>query len=292
MSLPSKFPIMELYESAETNMGTESRNPKSIHLSEMETADIVRLMNEEDETVIHAVRACINEIAALTDCYARTINGGGRVFYLGAGTSGGLALIDAAEVPPTFGMSPDRVIALTAEEAISYTNDAEDSTQKARAQLESHHCGSGDLVIGIAASGSTPYVAEGLRYAKSVGALTGAVACNKDSVIGKIADYKVEADTGAEVLTGSTRLKAGTAQKMILNMMSTAAMVKCGKVMSNYMVDVQAMNAKLVKRATSIVMELTGCDAETANEAMRRNDNHAKRAIEWIQNKETTGQTE
>ncbi len=266
-------------------MSTESRNPRSEHLSEMSTEEIVRLMNEEDAAVITAVNRCIPEIAAIADRYAETLKNGGRVFYLGAGTSGGLALLDAAEVPPTFGLSPDRVIALTAEQGINYTTDEEDSLNRAKEQLQAHGLTEKDYVIGVAASGSTPYVAEGMRYAKSCGAGTAAVVCNTGSVMAEIADIAAEAVTGPEVLTGSTRLKAGSAEKMILNMLSTAAMVKLGKVYSNFMVDVKPMNKKLVKRAVSIIMEVTGCDEACAREAMEASGNHCMSAIRLIQGK-------
>ena len=266
-------------------MSTESRNPRSEHLSEMSTEEIVRLMNEEDAAVITAVKRCVPEVAAIADMYAETLKNGGRVFYLGAGTSGGLALLDAAEVPPTFGLSPEHVIALTAEEGINYSTDDEDSLHRAKEQLQAHGCNERDLVIGVAASGSTPYVVEGMRYAKSCGAKTAAVVCNAGSVMKEIADVAAEAVTGPEVLTGSTRLKAGTAEKMILNILSTAAMVRLGKVYSNFMVDVRPMNQKLVKRAMSIVMEVTGCDEAAAAEAMKASDNHCMSAIRLIQGK-------
>ena len=266
-------------------MSTESRNPRSVHLSEMSTEEIVRLMNEEDAAVLSAVNRCIPAIAQIADVYAETLKNGGRVFYLGAGTSGGLALLDTAEVPPTFGLTPDHVIALTAEDGINYTTDDEDSRSKAEEQLRMHGCNDNDFVIGVAASGSTPYVVEGLRYAKSTGAKTAAVVCNTGSVMKDIADYCAEAVTGPEVLTGSTRLKAGTAEKMVLNMLSTAAMVRLGKVYSNYMVDVKPMNEKLVRRARNIVMEVTGCDETQAAEAMEASNNHCMSAIRLIQGK-------
>ncbi len=266
-------------------MSTESRNPRSVRLSEMSTEEIAYLMNAEDAEVLSAVNRCIPAVAAIADVYAETLKHGGRVFYLGAGTSGGLALLDAAEVPPTFGLSPDRVIALTAEEGINYTTDDEDSQSRAEEKLRMHGCGEADLVIGVAASGSTPYVVEGLRYAKSCGAKTAAVVCNTGTPMKEIADCCAEADTGPEVLTGSTRLKAGTAEKMILNILSTAAMVRLGKVYSNYMVDVKPMNQKLVRRARTIVMEVTGCDEAQAAEAMSASGNSCVRAIRLIQGK-------
>ena len=275
----------DIMKTESITMSTESRNPRSAGLSEMSTEEIVRLMNEEDAAVITAVNRCIPEIAAMADLYAETLKNGGRVFYLGAGTSGGLALLDAAEVPPTFGLSPDHVIALTAEKGICYSTDEEDSLHRAAEQLQEHGCNANDFVIGVAASGSTPYVAEGMRYAKSLGAKTGAVVCNEGTVMKEIADITAEALTGPEVLTGSTRLKAGSAEKMILNILSTAAMVRLGKVYSNYMVDVKPMNQKLVKRATSIIMEVTGCDETCAAEAMKASDNHCMSAIRLIRGK-------
>ena len=263
-------------------MSTETRNPRSLNLSEMSAVEIVQLMNEEDRSVAEAVSACADSIARMAEVYAETIRNGNRVFYLGAGTSGGLALLDAAEMPPTFGISADTVIALTAEEGIDYTGNAEDSQSKAVEQLKAYGLCSNDFVIGLAASGSTPYVVEGLRYAKTVGAVTAAIACNEESVIGSLADYKAEVLTGPEVLTGSTRLKAGTAEKMILNMLSTTAMVLNGKVMSNFMVDMKPSNAKLMKRAISIVTEVTGCEKTQAEAAMHSTGNHVKSAIEYI----------
>ncbi len=263
-------------------MSTEDRNPRSLRLGEMTSEEIVRLMNEEDAEVLSAVKRCLPQAAEIAEKYAETLRGGGRVFYLGAGTSGGIALLDAAEVPPTFGMPPDRVIALTAENGICYTTDDEDNTKRAKEQLREHQCSSKDMVIGIAASGSTPYVVEGIRYARECGAVTAGVVCNYNTQIKKLADITAEAVTGPEVLSGSTRLKAGTAEKMILNMLSTAAMVRLGKVYSNFMVDVRPMNAKLVKRALSIVMQVTGCDEETARIAMEASGNHCKTAIEKI----------
>ncbi|MBQ7736807.1 MAG: N-acetylmuramic acid 6-phosphate etherase [Oscillospiraceae bacterium] len=249
-------------------MGTESRNPRSMGLSDMGTKEILRLMNEENENAVRAVEACLPEIAALSDLYAEVLRAGGRVFYLGAGTSGGLALLDAAEMPPTFSLAEDVVIALPAEKDMRFLTADEDDPALAARRLAERGCSAGDLVIGIAASGSTPYVAEGLRYARSAGAKTAAVACNPGSLIGQLADVAIEADTGPEVLTGSTRLKAGNAQKMILNMISTAAMVKLGKVRSNLMVDMRPTNAKLVRRACSMIVELTGCSEAEAEAAL------------------------
>ena len=251
-------------------------------LSDLGTAEILRLMNEENENAVRAVEACLPAVAALSDLYAEVLRTGGRVFYLGAGTSGGLALLDAAEMPPTFSLPENAVIALPAEEGMRFLTADEDDPALAARRLAERGCAAGDLVIGVAASGSTPYVAEGLRYARSVGAKTAAVACNPDSVIGKLADIAVEADTGPEVLTGSTRLKAGNAQKMILNMVSTAAMVKLGKVRSNLMVDMIPTNAKLVRRARSMITELTGCSEAEAAEMMEACGGSVSAAVDRI----------
>ena len=264
-------------------MGTESRNPNSMNLSELSALEIVRLMNQEDAAVLTAVGECVERIAEASQCYSETLRNGGRVFYLGAGTSGGLALIDAAEVPPTFGLSDDKVIALTAEDGIYYTTNDEDDPDKAERQLREHNLTSNDFVIGLASSGSTPYVLHGLKYATSIGAKTASVACNKNSLIGQVADIAIEADTGPEVLTGSTRLKAGTAEKMILNMLSTSAMVSLGKVVSNFMVDVKPMNEKLQKRAKSIIIQITGCGEAEAEAALRQCNDSVSQAIRLIQ---------
>lgn len=263
-------------------MGTESRNPRSMGLSAMGTEEILQLMNEENKNAVRAVEACIPQIAALAELYAETLSAGGRVFYLGAGTSGGLALLDAAEMPPTFSLSEDAVIALPAEKDMRFLTADEDDPALAARRLAERGCGPGDLVIGIAASGSTPYVAEGLRYARSAGAKTAAVACNPGSLIGQIAELAIEADTGPEVLTGSTRLKAGNAQKMILNMISTAAMVRLGKVRSNLMVDMRPTNAKLERRARAMVMELTGCGEDRAAQALSECGGSVGKAVDRI----------
>lgn len=262
--------------------GTESANPRSSGLDRMSTEAIIRLMNEEDAAVLTAVNACIPEIAGLADQYAETIRQGGRVFYLGAGTSGGLAQLDAAEVPPTFGIDPDRVIALSADPDMNYATDAEDCGNQCAALMARHGLRETDLVIGIAASGSTPFVLEGLKFAQRAGAATAAVVCNEQTPMKKIADLTIEVLTGPEVLTGSTRLKAGTAQKMVLNMISTAAMVKLGRTISNYMANVKPVNAKLRRRAVGIVMDVTGCNENTAVQALHDADDSCAEAVRLI----------
>lgn len=266
-------------------MTTEKRNPKSMELHTMTPLEIVTLMNEEDAHVHEAVRSQLNQIAATVEMGIHALQSGGRIFYMGAGTSGRLGVLDAAECPPTFGVSPDTVIGLIAggdQAFIKAVEGAEDSKELGRSDLEKHGLKQEDLVIGIAASGRTPYVIGGLEYAGSLGCHTAAVACNADSLISKAAEVAIEAVSGPEVLTGSTRLKAATATKMILNMISTAVMVGIGKTYQNLMVDVVQSNEKLQKRAVSIVMEATGCDEDTAIKTLQEAGGSCKTAITMI----------
>lgn len=266
-------------------MTTEKRNPKSMELHTMTPLEIVTLMNEEDAHVHEAVRSQLDQIAAAVELGIHALQSGGRIFYMGAGTSARLGVLDAAECPPTFGVSPDTVIGLIAggdQAFIRAVEGAEDSRELGRSDLEKHHLNANDLVIGIAASGRTPYVLGGLEYAGSLGCHTAAIACNADSLIGKAAEVAIEAVTGPEVLTGSTRLKAATATKMILNMISTAVMVGIGKTYQNLMVDVVQSNEKLRKRAVSIVREATGVDEDTAVRTLREAGGSCKTAITMI----------
>lgn len=268
-----------------SRLTTETRNPESMDLDEMTPQELVELMNREDRHVVDAVREVTSEIARAVELATEALKCEGRIFYIGAGTSGRLGVLDAAECPPTFGVSPDRVIGLIAggESAfLKAVEGAEDSKELCRRELEKYHVCDKDLVIGLAASGRTPYVIYGLRFAKSIGCRTIAIACNKDSEIGQEADVKIEAVTGPEVLTGSTRLKAGTAQKMILNMISTGAMVGIGKVYQNLMIDVQKTNEKLEVRAQNITMEATGCDREEAVRMLEKAEGNVKTAIIMI----------
>lgn len=264
---------------------TETRNSASVNLDRMSSLEIVTLMNDEDSGIASAVRTQLPKIARAADLCIKALENGGRIVYMGAGTSGRLAAIDAAECPPTFGVSPDTVVGLVAggrQLEISLVNDKEDSPECGRADLEGIGLCSSDIVIGIAASGRTPYVAGGLDYARETGCSTVAIACNADSVIGKHADFAIEVIVGPEVLTGSTRLKAGTSQKMILNMISTASMVGFGKCYSNLMVDVVPTNSKLVLRARTILMEATGIDDAKATEVMEEAGGNLKRAIVMV----------
>lgn len=266
-------------------MITEKRNQSTMDLDTMTPLEVVTAMNREDAKVPQAIESLLPQIAQAVEWAIHSLEQGGRVFYMGAGTSGRLGVLDAAECPPTFGVSPDLIVGLIAggESAfIKAVEGAEDSRELGRSDLEQRSLTSQDLVIGIAASGRTPYVLGGLDYAREVGCHTVAVSCNGDSAVGKSADLAIEAVVGPEVLTGSTRLKSGTAQKLILNMISTATMVGVGKVYQNLMVDVMQTNEKLHVRAENIVMEATGVDRETAREKISSAAGSVKTAITMI----------
>lgn len=246
---------------------TEQRNPNSMHLDEMSVEEIAKLMNEEDRGVPEAIQRAIPEITELIEAVIRAFKNEGRLIYIGAGTSGRLGILDAVECVPTFGTSPEKVVGLIAggEQAIKdAVEGAEDSKELAIEDLKKLRLTKNDIVVGIAASGRTPYVIGGLNYAKELGAKTGSLSNNENTKISEIADYPIEVITGPEVLTGSTRLKAGTAQKIVLNMITTISMVKIGKAYENLMVDVLATNEKLVDRAKRIIVEATGVDYEEA----------------------------
>src|SRR5690625_4286951 len=264
---------------------TEQRNPKSMHLDEMTIEEMVQLMNEEDQEVPKAIQAVMPEISKLIMAVTKAFKQEGRLIYLGAGTSGRLGVLDAVECVTTFGVSPDKVIGLIAggDAAIQdAVEGAEDSKALGQEDLKNINLNEADIVIGIAASGRTPYVVGGLEYAKNIGATTGAITNNLNTEISTIADFPVEVITGPEVLTGSTRLKAGTAQKMVLNMISTISMVKIGKVYENLMVDVKPTNDKLVERSKSIIMQATDCSYEVADEYFNKADKNVKLAIVMI----------
>ena len=220
-------------------MTTERRNPRTMNLDTMSELEIVTAINDEDARVPLAIAKKLPEIAQAARWAVEAFEQGGRLFYMGAGTSGRLGVLDAAECPPTFGVDPGMVVGLIAggEKAfLKAIEGAEDSRELGRSDLEAHGLTARDFVVGIAASGRTPYVLGGLEYAKSVGCRTAAIACNPGSAVGQAADLAIEVEVGPEVLTGSTRLKSGTAQKMILNMISTASMVRIGKAYQNLMV--------------------------------------------------------
>ena len=246
---------------------TEQRNPASMALDQLSSLALVTLMNQEDAHVIHAVHAALPQIAQAVDLLVAALERGGRWFVLGAGTSGRLALLDAVELLPTFGLASGVVIPLLAGgdgAFVRAVENAEDRPELAEADLTRHGLTAADVVMGVAASGRTPYVLGGLARARAAGAATIALSCNPDAPMSAAADLAIEVVTGPEVLTGSTRLKAGTAQKLVLNMLSTATMVKLGKTYSNLMVDVQPTNAKLRQRAARIVAEIIGASPDDA----------------------------
>ncbi|MDM5155928.1 N-acetylmuramic acid 6-phosphate etherase [Bacillus sp. DX1.1] len=267
------------------NLTTETRNEKTMNLDEMSTIEFLTVMNEEDAKVAEGVKLELPQIAKAVEAIVEAKRKGGRLIYIGAGTSGRIGLLDAVECPPTFGTEPEEVVGLIAggEKAfIKAVEGAEDSEELGIQDLKDIHLTNKDIVVGIAASGRTPYVIGGLEYANSIGAQTVAVSCNKGSAIGKKANIAIEVNNGPEVLTGSTRLKSGTSQKLVCNMLSTASMVGVGKVYGNLMVDVQLTNKKLVERAKRIVMEATSCDYETAELYLAKADNKPKIAIVMI----------
>jgi N-acetylmuramic acid 6-phosphate etherase len=267
-------------------LGTEKRNARTQNLDEMTTREFLETMNQEDQQVAVAVGKTINQIDKVAEMTAESFRNGGRLIYIGAGTSGRLGVLDAVECPPTFSTQPDQVVGLIAggEKAfVKAVEGAEDSFDLAAQDLEALTLNKDDMVIGIAASGRTPYVIGGLRYARQVGAKTAAVACNINSLIGKEADVAIEVETGPEVLTGSTRLKAGTAQKLVLNMISTASMIAIGKAYNNLMVDVNLSNEKLVDRAKRIIMQVTGVSYKEAEEKLEAANRRPKVAIVMIE---------
>lgn len=264
---------------------TEQRNPQTMDLDSWDALSIVTEMNREDCEIPKAIAPELGKIAQAAEAASQAIRSGHRLFYVGAGTSGRLGVLDASECPPTFGVGYDVVIGLIAggQQAMFHAVEgAEDSLEQGKQDLAANHLVKEDYVIGIAASGRTPYVIGALRYARSVGCHTASIACNAGSLIGKETDIAIEAVTGPEVLTGSTRLKAGTSQKMILNMISTAAMVRAGKAYENLMVDVVQSNLKLQVRARNIVMEATGADEDTTAKTLQEADGSCKTAIVMI----------
>lgn len=268
-----------------TKLTTEQRNPKTMELDSFSPIEIARVMNEENTNVIKAIDEVLPQVASAIEWASEALNAGGRIIYMGAGTSGRLGVLDAVECPPTFGVSYDTVVGLIAggEGAfVKAAEGAEDNAEAGAADLAALELESRDIVIGIAASGRTPYVIGGLRYANEAGCRTVAIACNKDSAVGAEAQLAIEPVTGPEVLTGSTRLKAGTAQKLVLNMISTGSMVAAGKVYQNLMVDVKQSNEKLRVRAQNIVMMATECTREQAAEALEACHHHVKGAIAML----------
>jgi N-acetylmuramic acid 6-phosphate etherase len=261
---------------------SEERNPNTMGIDTLGTEEILRVINHEDRSVPDAVEKTIPEIARAVDRIVDAFSKGGRLIYVGAGTSGRLGVLDAAECPPTFSVPPDMVIGLIAGGAdalVSATEGAEDAEEEGVAALKRIDLTAKDVVVGLAASGRTPYVLAALAYAKALGAATIALSCNPRSSIAQIAEIAILPIVGPEVLTGSTRMKSGTAQKLVLNMLTTASMIRIGKCYQNLMVDLKPTNMKLLARAARIVMQATGCTEEQAQKALTRTDNDVKLAI-------------
>ena len=241
---------------------TEQRNPASYQIDTKSTAEILTIINNEDKKVPEAVSQAIPQLTRLVDRAVEVFQKGGRLFYLGAGTSGRLGVLDASECPPTYGVSPDMVQGFIAggDAALRRSIEgAEDDEKHGIDQLRGAGFSVADMLVGITASGSAPYVLGALRYARSLGSPTGAISCNKDSHTFELADYPIYLPVGPEIVTGSTRMKSGTAQKLALNMITTTAMIRLGKVYNNFMIDLMPVNAKLVERSKRLINEITGC---------------------------------
>lgn len=263
-------------------LDTEQNNPNSSQIELKNSLEIITLINQQDQLVPLAVQKCLPQIAKLVDQIVNAFLNGGRLIYMGAGTSGRLGVLDASECPPTYGVSFDMVQGLIAGgfgALLKAKEGAEDDVELGKQDLIDLNLTSKDVVVGIAASGRTPYVIGGLEYAKSIGCVTGSIACVTTSAIGEIADFPINCPVGPEIVTGSTRMKSGTAQKLILNMLSTASMIQMGKVYNGYMVDVQCTNQKLVERAKRIIMNTTGCSYEVAEENLVNANYNVKIAI-------------
>ncbi|WP_346836664.1 N-acetylmuramic acid 6-phosphate etherase [Microbulbifer sp. SAOS-129_SWC] len=261
---------------------SEARNPDTLDIDLLPTEEILEKINRADAEVPPAVHRVLPQVAAAVDAIVEAFKRGGRLIYIGAGTSGRLGILDAVECPPTYGVDEDTVIALIAggEDAVYRAQEgAEDDPELGRTDLEKIHLSAADVVVGIAASGRTPYVIGGLRYARESGCTTVALSCNKSAAIAAEADIAILPEVGPEILTGSTRMKAGSAQKLVLNMLTTASMIRLGKVFYNLMVDVKATNAKLVGRTRRIVMEATGVSYDEADRVLSECDHNAKLAI-------------
>ncbi|HED3889276.1 TPA: N-acetylmuramic acid 6-phosphate etherase [Morganella morganii] len=268
-----------------TSMITESRNPASADIDSLPTLDMLRVINREDQTVALAVEKTLPQVAQVVDAVAQAFRLDGRLIYMGAGTSGRLGILDASECPPTFGTPAEQVVGLIAgghKAILKAVENAEDNRELAVSDLKALNFSKNDVLVGIAASGRTPYVLGGMEYGLSLGATVAAVSCNPDSEMSRLAGIAITPVVGPEVITGSSRMKAGTAQKLILNMITTGAMIRSGKVYGNLMADVEATNAKLVERQKRIVMAATECDRATAEQALTACGGHCKTAIVMI----------
>lgn len=254
-------------------MNTTESSSRYNHLEQMSLRELLVNINREDQTVPLAIEKVIPQIEALAEIVVKKMRAGGRLFYIGAGTSGRLGVVDASEIPPTYGLPHGRVIGLIAggDKAIrKAVEHAEDDTEQAWKDLEEHVINQQDVLVGIAASGRTPYVIGGLLQARKEGITTGCIVCNNDTAVSKHADFPVEVVVGPEFVTGSTRMKAGTAQKLVLNMLTTSVMIKLGHVKGNKMVDMQLTNNKLIDRGVRMIMEETGTSQSVAEELLQQ----------------------
>ncbi len=266
-------------------MITESRNKNSMEIDKLSTLEMLEVINNEDQKVSLAIKTQLKEVAKAVDLIANAFLNDGRLIYIGAGTSGRLGILDASECPPTFGIPAGLVVGIIAggkDAILKAVENAEDNKQMCVDDLKDINFNSKDILVGIAASGRTPYVIGGIEYAKKLGAITIGISCNPDSILAKSVQIPISPVVGAEVVTGSSRLKAGTAQKLILNMLTTGSMIKIGKVYGNLMVDVEATNKKLVERQKQIVMEATDCTKKEAISALKDTNGHCKTAILMI----------
>lgn len=267
-----------------TMLNTEMRNMKSLHIDKMDTVTMLKLINEENKNAAASVEYAIKDIAKAVDAISQTLENGGRLFYIGAGTSGRLAVLDAAECPPTFGVSETMVTAVIAggvKSMMHASEDAEDSAENGAADLMNCKITKRDIVVGISASGGAEYVIGALKKAREVGCKTISLCSNANTPIDKLSDISIYTDTGAEVITGSTRMKAGTAQKLVLNMLSTSAMIKLGYVHENLMINLQPVNKKIRKRMVYIICELTGSTEERAMVLLNKHNWEIKKVLEY-----------
>lgn len=266
---------------------TEKINLSSTNIDKVSTLEMVKIINAEDKKVAYAVEKVLPEVAKAIELIAEKISQGGKLFYIGAGTSGRLGILDASECPPTFGTSPETVQGIIAGgniALVSAVEGAEDNKALAVENLTEKNFSDKDILVGIATSGRTPYVLSGIEFVKKINAKTIGISCVENSELAKIVDIAITPITGAEIITGSTRMKAGTATKMVLNMLTTGTMIKLGKVYGNLMVDVRGTNEKLKDRAKRIVMTAANCSEVDAINALEKNNWHAKSAIDFIVN--------
>ncbi|GHU89427.1 N-acetylmuramic acid 6-phosphate etherase [Spirochaetia bacterium] len=278
-------PVNSLTSKILSELTTEKRNESSNDIDSKNSFEILAIINNEDKKVPPAIEKILPEIAALVDDIVAAFKKGGRLVYIGAGTSGRLGVLDASECPPTYGVSPDMVQGLIAggREALTKSiESAEDRRDEGIEELKGIGFCADDVLVGITASGQAPYVLGALEYARNLGAVTGAISCNTNSKTFDLAKHRLFVDVGPEVVTGSTRMKSGTAQKLVLNMLSTAAMIRIGKVYKNLMVDLKPVNHKLILRSIRLIREVTGCSEEQARESFEASEKKPKTAIVMV----------